>query len=405
MATIVLNSGTFCRENDVLEELLATTELSVVGSDEVVAAAAQLAGMTENKIKKAFSAKTSLFNKFSMEKERAIAFLKQALSGMLAERPLLVKGSVGLLIPRTVVHVLRVCLIAELPYRTQIAVNQGFPEKEAAKQIRRDDRDSAAWTDNLFEINDPWDATLFDVVIPMDKRTPAEAADMIIQNAANPVLQPTPESEQALGDFLLAARVETTMFAEGHHVAVSAEKGTVTLVINRHVLMLKRLEEELKTIAEKIDGVQKVVTEVGTGFHKSHIYRKHDFKAPSKVLLVDDEREFAETLSERLMIRDVGTAVVHDGQAALSVVENDDPEVIIIDLKMPDIDGMDILKKVKQSRPEIEVIVLTGHGSDADRDICLGLGAFAYMQKPVEIEALNKIILEANEKVRDKKKE
>ena len=255
-----------------------------------------------------------------------------------------------------------------------------------------------------FDVNDPWDQSLYDVVIPMDKRSPAEAADIIIQNIARSVLQPSAQSRQAVADFLLAARVETTLFSKGHYVQVTSEDGTVTLIINRHVLMLKRLEEELKTIVEKIDGVNKVFTQVGTDFHKSHIYRKHDFKAPSKVLLVDDEREFAETLSERLLIRDVGAAVVHDGQTALTVIENDDPEVVVIDLKMPDIDGMDILKKVKTNRPEIEVIVLTGHGSDADKETCLNMGAFAYMQKPVEIETLNQLIQEAYEKIQASKK-
>lgn len=404
MATIVLNSGIFCREEDVIAELLSTTELSVMGTDEIVTAAAKRAGIGESKIKKAFSAKTSLFNKFSMEKERSIAYLKLVLADLVADKPLLVKGPAGFLIPRAVVHVLRVCLIAERQFRIQIAIKKGLVEKEAARRIQREDSDSTVWTQMLFDVNDPWDKSLFDVVIPMDKRTPTEAAGVIIQNIAKPILQPSPESRLAIDDFRLAAQVETTLFTEGHHVSVSAEKGVVTLVINRHVLMLKRLEEELKTVAEKIDGVMKVVTEVGTGFHKSQIYRKHDFKSPSKVLLVDDEREFAETLSERLMIRDVGTAVVHNGQTALSVVEEDDPEVIIIDLKMPDIDGMDILKRVKQTKPEIEVIVLTGHGSDADKDICLGLGAFAYLQKPVEIETLNKIIQEANEKIQTRKK-
>jgi two-component system response regulator CpxR len=405
MATIVLFSGIFCREDMVIEELGATTGFRLVGDKEVVGKAAKLSGVAESKISKAFSAKTSVFNKFTMEKETSIAYIKLALADMLTDESVLVRGHTGLLIPKAVSHVLRICLIADMPYRTRSAViDQGLSEKEAAKRILRGDLDSAAWIRALFDVEDPWDPSLFDMVIPVDKRTPSEAATAIIQNATKSVIQPTPESRQAIDDFSLAAQVEKALLEEGHHVVVSAANGVVTLVINRHVLMLKRLEEELKATTEKVAGVTSVITEVGKDFHKSHIYRKHDFQSPSRVLLVDDEREFAETLSERLMIRDVGTAVAHDGQSALSLIENDDPEVMIIDLKMPDINGLEILKKVKKTRPEIEVIVLTGHGSDVDKDICLNLGALAYLQKPVEIEELNALIQKANAKIRAKKK-
>jgi DNA-binding NtrC family response regulator len=80
------------------------------------------------------------------------------------------------------------------------------------------------------------------------------------------------------------------------------------------------------------------------------------------------------------------------------MVAEDDPEVMIIDLKMPGIDGMEILKQVKATRPEIEVIVLTGHGSEADRKRCMQLGAFAYLQKPVDIDELSEILKRAHEK-------
>ncbi|RUA03244.1 MAG: response regulator, partial [Deltaproteobacteria bacterium] len=78
----------------------------------------------------------------------------------------------------------------------------------------------------------------------------------------------------------------------------------------------------------------------------------------------------------------------------------DPPEVMVIDLKMPDISGMELLKKVKRTWSEIEVVVLTGHGSDADRETCLNMGAFAYLQKPVEIEELNKMIHRAHRKIK-----
>lgn len=121
---------------------------------------------------------------------------------------------------------------------------------------------------------------------------------------------------------------------------------------------------------------------------------------PSKVLLVDDEREFVCTLSERLQLRNVGSTVAFDGESALQKVAVDEPEVMIVDLKMPGIDGIEVLKQVKRMQPGIEVIMLSGHGSEADRVRCLELGAFAYMQKPVDINALSEALKRAHEKNR-----
>jgi two-component system, OmpR family, response regulator CpxR len=77
--------------------------------------------------------------------------------------------------------------------------------------------------------------------------------------------------------------------------------------------------------------------------------------------------------------------------------------VMILDLKMPGIDGIEVLRRVKSTNPDIEVIILTGHGSETDRKVCLELGAFAYLQKPVDIDVLSETLKKANEKIQQKK--
>jgi CheY-like chemotaxis protein len=181
-------------------------------------------------------------------------------------------------------------------------------------------------------------------------------------------------------------------------VDVQAKDGDITLSLHKQVLLLGRLEEELKAIASRVDGVRMVTLKAGHTLHQSTIYRKHDFSLPDRVLLVDDERELVQTLSERLQLRDMGSAVAYDGESALKIVQDDEPEVMIIDLKMPGINGLEVLKKVKQIRPEIEVIILTGHGSPEDEEQCRRLGAFGYLQKPVDIEKLSELIKQAHMK-------
>ena len=406
MSIITLFSGSFCNENPVIEEVISRTGYCLITDIEVVAEVSRLSEMAESKIMRAFSSGTSVFNKFTQEKERSIAFLKLALAGLIPEDNALVTCFCGQLIPKAISHTLRVCLIASLKYRIAAASReQGISEKEAAKLVQKREADCAAWIDMLFNQSDPWDAGLYDIVVPADKMTPADAATLITDNAVSNVVRPTESSKQAMADFRLAAATEVALAREGHTVDVSAKDGSITITINKHVLMLSRLQDELRSIAEQVPGVMAVATRVGKDFHKSDIYRKHNFEMPSKVLLVDDEREFVQTLSERLLMRDLGPVVAYDGESALNLINEDEPDVMIVDLKMPGIDGLEVLRKVKQTRPEIEVIVLTGHGHEADRELCMQLGAFAYLQKPLDINELSEIIKKANEKIQRKKAE
>ena len=180
---------------------------------------------------------------------------------------------------------------------------------------------------------------------------------------------------------------------------VATEAGRVTLAINRNVLRFKRLESELRKIVGQVPGVIDVQVRVGKKYHKSNVYRRHDFSLPDRVLLVDDEREFVEFMSERLTMQDIGAAVTYDGSAALDLISEEEPEVMLLDLNMPGIDGLEVLRQVKTNRPEVEVIIMTSHGSEAERKKCMALGAFAFLQKPVDPEILSETLRRAKKKI------
>ena len=114
-----------------------------------------------------------------------------------------------------------------------------------------------------------------------------------------------------------------------------------------------------------------------------------------KILLVDDEKEFVETLSERIKMREHDSEVALDGEQALKKMEDDIPDVVVLDLKMPGIDGMEVLKRIRKAYPKVQVIMLTGHGSKKDEQEARKLGAFEYLEKPVEIDKLMKKIKKA----------
>ncbi len=109
-----------------------------------------------------------------------------------------------------------------------------------------------------------------------------------------------------------------------------------------------------------------------------------------KVLLVDDEEEFVKALAERLKMRDLRSDTVLDGEEALSFVEDQEPDVMVLDLKMPGIDGMEVLRQVRKAYPKIQVIILTGHGTEKDKEEAQRLGAFDFLEKPVNLDVLVK---------------
>ncbi|NDV21571.1 response regulator [Desulfovibrio sp. JC022] len=403
MSDLFLFSGLFCQADAIVKRLMDDTDFKLVTDEDLVADAAVLGGMSEKAIAKAFSPKTSIFNKFSHEKERAVSWLRLALANKLAEgQALLVSGMVTQLLSQEISHVLKVCIIDDLQKRMETARNEsGLSEGEAEKEIQQSDEESTVWVREVSGNNDPWATSLYDMVIPADKTGVDESVALIKEQLVNSAVEVTDASKQAVQDFLLAARVETALVAKGHNVVVRAEKGKVTLAINKKVLMVERLEKDLREIAEPLDGVKSVDVTFGKEFYEADIYRRMDFELPSRVLLVDDEREFVKTLSERLLLRDLGSAVVYDGESALDVVQDDEPEVMILDLKMPGIDGIEVLRRVKSDRPGIEVIILTGHGSEDDRKTCMDLGAFAYLNKPVDIDVLSKTLKDAYAKVRN----
>lgn len=406
MPVITIYSGDFCNEMPVVQEIQAQTGYELITDKDLVSQASRLARIPEVKIQRAFSAKTSVFNKFTHERERSISYLRQVLAEQLCNRDkLMIFGYSGQLIPRDISHVLWVCLIADMKTRIAAAVKEKeISEQEAIKIIHNGDEDRTAWLRMLSDITDPWEHSLYDMVFPTEKMTPAEIAKIIRENLDKDVVRPTKRSIKTMDDFSLAARVETALVNEGHRVGVKARSGHVTLTIDKHVLMLGRLESELKSIAEKVEGVSQVETTVGPEYYQADIYRRQDFEVPSKILLVDDEREFVQTLSERLMMRDLGSAVAYDGESALEVAREDEPDVMILDLKMPGIDGIEVLRRIKKTQPEIEVIILTGHGSETDKTVCMELGAFAYLQKPVDIDELSATIKAAHEQIRRKQK-
>ncbi len=116
------------------------------------------------------------------------------------------------------------------------------------------------------------------------------------------------------------------------------------------------------------------------------------------VLIVDDEVDYVETIVKRLKDRGLEVVGVNSGQAALDVIENQDFDIILLDVKMPGMDGIETLRELKKKKPMTEVIMLTGHGSVESGIQGLQLGAYNYVMKPVPLNDLLKLMTQAYER-------
>lgn len=114
-----------------------------------------------------------------------------------------------------------------------------------------------------------------------------------------------------------------------------------------------------------------------------------------KLLIVDDEVAFLEALGERLELRDFQVRTVSNSKDALELCRQEKFDLALVDLKMPDMNGQELLSRIKGAHRHLEVIILTGHGSLSSAVDCTKLGAFDYLPKPYKLDELLKVLRDA----------
>jgi len=401
MAILSIFSAPFCGGEEIADTLAEKLQWKRIDRD-VLASAEQKYDTAGKNFVRAMEGPPFVFNKFTHRREKTLARLKLALAEALRDRQV-VYGYTSLLIPADIGHVLRICLLADSEWRAdRLTRESGSPGSDALKRIRAEDLKNAQWTNRLFGTQ-PWDKTLYDLLIPVNETGAEGAISLIEENIRKPVLEFSKSAKRSLEDFRIAAGCEQALSDAGQYHTVSCSGGTVTVIVNEYVIMMDRLESEIKQTLGAIQGVGDIRITTGPNYRPSSVFTNVDFDLPEKVLLVDDEKDFVTTLSERLEMRDIEPAVVYSGEEALNLMKEEVPDVMVLDLRMPGIDGIEVLKKVKAEHPGVAVIILTGHGSDKDRTLCMDLGAFAYLEKPVDIEELSTQMKLAKESIKSRK--
>ena len=114
-----------------------------------------------------------------------------------------------------------------------------------------------------------------------------------------------------------------------------------------------------------------------------------------KIIIVDDEMDLVETLVERLDLRGISALGAATGAEAIEALAKQPFDVVLLDVKMPGMSGLEVLQEIKDKWPEQKVILLTGHGSRHDADEGIRLGAYDYLMKPVSLDDLIAILTSA----------
>ena len=107
-----------------------------------------------------------------------------------------------------------------------------------------------------------------------------------------------------------------------------------------------------------------------------------------KFLIVDDEPDVVDSVSELFTLRNYNVITATSGTKALELVKKENPNIIILDIRMPDINGIDVLKEVKKNYPKTRVIMLTGVEDESTKNMAMSLGASGYLTKPYSYSEL-----------------
>lgn len=110
------------------------------------------------------------------------------------------------------------------------------------------------------------------------------------------------------------------------------------------------------------------------------------------LLIIDDEERYVDMLAKRLKLRGCQSKVCYNGNDGISLVKRFRFHLVVLDLQLPDVYGSEVLKQIKEISPHLPVIILTGHGTEADREECMGAGALDFIHKPLEIDDLIEIL-------------
>jgi cytidylate kinase len=262
MAIITISRGSYSKGKEVAEKVAACMGYECI-SREVILDASDRFHIPEMKLIRAIHDAPSILDRFSHGKQAFIAYNQSALARRAQKDNVVYHGLAGHILLKGIPHVLKVRIIADLADRVKSEMNrEKISEQEARSVILKDDQERGRWTRSLFGV-DPWDSSLYDLVLHIHKLTVDDAVAFICEAAKLKQFATTPEAQQKMDDLVAACEVKAALVDQYFDVSVTCEFGNVLIYAKSGDRPVHKLEDRVRKLSTEINGIHHIEVHSG----------------------------------------------------------------------------------------------------------------------------------------------
>jgi len=262
MAIITISRGSYSKGKEVAEKVAECLGYECISRD-VLLDASDRFHIPEVKLMHAIHDAPSILDRFKHGRQIFIAYIQSALACRVAKDNVVYHGLAGHLLLTGVPHVLKVRIIADMADRIKAETERkGISEEDARSVLQRDDQERRKWTKSLYGV-DPWDSSLYDLVVHISKLTVADAVDFICQAATKEQFTTTESYRQKMGDLALACQVKAALIDPFFDVGVTSEYGNVLIYTKVSDRQINKLKKKAREIGRELEGINNLEVHAG----------------------------------------------------------------------------------------------------------------------------------------------
>ncbi len=257
MAIITISRGSYSKGKEIAEEVAKRLGYDCISRDLLLETSEHF-NIPEIKLVRALHDAPSVLERFSYGREKYLAFIRETFLHHAQADNIVYHGLAGHFMLQGISHVLKVRVLADMEDRIKLEMErEGLSKEKALKILRKDDEERRRWTMALWG-KDPWDPTLYDLIIHIHRVTVGDAVDIICNTAGQKHFETTPESQKEVDDLLLAAKVKIKLVEELPQCRVSSHDGSVYVSVTGDIVQEARLIGDVKTLVEGTPGVKEI---------------------------------------------------------------------------------------------------------------------------------------------------
>ncbi len=257
MSIITISRGSYSKGKAVAEKLASNLGYECIARDVIVEAAKEF-NITETKLIRALHDSPSILDRFTYGKEKYMAYIRHAFLHQVKKDNVVYHGLAGHLFLMHAPNVLKVRIIANMEDRIREEVRrESISENEAKKILIKDDQERRKWSQYLYGV-DTWDASLYDLIIHIDKLNVDDAADLISSASKSPCFRSTTETQAYIEDLYIAGKVQAILIDRYPTVDTSSQQGVVHVCYKDALGNDQKKENDITKLLQGVEGVRKI---------------------------------------------------------------------------------------------------------------------------------------------------